>query len=403
MYIIKRKILFWYLLRELISPFVLGLVVFTFILLMNKILKLVEMLINKGISLSEVIQLLWYLLPSFLVLTVPISILLAVLICLGKFSGDAELVAMKASGISLYQMLPPFAVLCIAGFFLTNLLTLYLLPKGNYAFRKNLVAFAKKHSEANLEEGIFIDYFKGVVLYINSFDKEENRINGIFLSDRRDPQIPTVIAAAHAVILADKDNTNILFKLENGSLHRFDQRTRNYQYALFNTYDMNIQLAGIEDDDFKIKYKEMDIGSLWRLSDERKRNNMSAININVEIQKRLSFPFACLVFGLLGVSLGSYWHRGGKSHGFVYSLFIVFLYYLLLNVGENLAKGGFLFAFMGIWLPNVLLGGIGCYLFFKVAREQPLPLGFFEKAAGFIDPALQYIKDYRQRKKHGRH
>jgi lipopolysaccharide export system permease protein len=398
----KRKILFWYTFRELAGPFALGLLVFTFILLMNKLLKLVEMLINKGISLSEVGLLIWYLLPSFLVLTVPISILLALLICLGKFSGDAELIAMKASGVSLYQLLPPFAVLCIAGFFVTNLLTLYLLPNGNYAFRKGIVDFAKKHSEANLEEGVFIDYFEGIVLYINSFDREENRINGIFLSDRRDAQIPTIIAAEHAVIFADKDNSNILFKLENGSLHRFDQRTRSYQYALFNAYDMNIQLAGMEDEDFKIKYKEMDIGSLWKLSDERKKNNKSAVNINVEIHKRLSFPFACIVFGLLGVSLGCSWHRGGKSYGFLYSLIVVFLYYLLLNIGENLAKSGFLFAFMGVWLPNIMLGSIGLYLFYKVAREEPLPLGIFEKTAGLVSPALQRIKDYRQNRRHGR-
>jgi lipopolysaccharide export system permease protein len=371
----KPKILHRYIFYELIGPFVLGLLIFTFVLLMNKILRLVDLLINKGVSLGEVCTLIWYLMPSFLVLTLPMAILLAILIALGKFSSDAELMAMKASGVSLYQMLPPFVVLCIAGFLVTNTLTLYLLPKGNYAFRTELFDIARKHSEANLEEGVFIDTFDGFVLYINAFDKEESKVHGLFLIDKRDPKQQTVIVAQKAVIIADQNNTNIFFKLEQGTIHRFDPKSLNYQYALFNNYDMNIPLQDVDDDEeFKIKYKEMDIQSLWSLSRERSEKQISAININVEIQKRLAFPFACLVFGILGVAVGSFWRRGGRSYGFILSIGIVFVYYICMNLGENLAKSGMALTFIGIWLPNFLLGGIGLYIFFKVAREKPLPL-----------------------------
>lgn len=372
---IKPKILHTYIFYELAGPFCLGLLVFTFVLLMNKILRLVDLLINKGVSLGEVFTLIWYLMPSFLVLTLPMAILLAILIALGKFSADAELMAMKASGVSLYQMLPPFAVLCIAGFVVTNALTLYLLPKGNYAFRNELVDIARKHSEATLEEGVFVDTFDGFVLYINSFDKEESKVHGIFLIDKRDPKLQTVIVAQQAVIIADQNNANIFFKLDQGTIHRFDPKTLNYQYALFNNYDMNIPLQDMDDDEkFKIKYKEMDTGALWALARERREKNISALSINVEIQKRLAFPFACLVFGILGVAVGSFWRRGGRSYGFILSLVIVFLYYICMNLGENLAKSDQALTFIGIWLPNFLLGGIGLYVFFKVAREKPLPL-----------------------------
>jgi lipopolysaccharide export system permease protein len=371
----KPKILHSYIFYELAGPFFLGLFVFTFVLLMNKILRLVDLLINKGVSLGEVFTLIWYLMPSFLVLTLPMAILLAILIALGKFSSDAELMAMKASGISLYQMLPPFAALCLAGFLVTNALTLYLLPKGNYAFRTELVDIARKHSDANLEEGVFIDTFDGFVLYINSFDKNENKVHGIFLIDKRDPKLQTVIVAQRADIIADQNNTNIFFKLDQGTIHRFDPKSLNYQYALFNNYDMNIPLQDVDDDqEFKIKYKEMDVRALWRLSRERSDKNLSAININVEIQKRLAFPFACLVFGILGVGVGSFWRRGGRSYGFILSLVIVFLYYICMNLGENLARTGVGLTVIGIWLPNFLLGGIGLYVFFKVAREKPLPV-----------------------------
>lgn len=396
----KPKILHKYIFYELAGPFFLGLLVFTFVLLMNKILRLVDLLINKGVSLGEVCTLIWYLLPSFLVLTLPMSILLAILIALGKFSSDAELMAMKASGVSLYQMLPPFVLLCVAGFLFTNALTLYFLPKGNYAFRTELIDIARKHSEANVEEGIFIDTFDGFVLYINSFDKEDNKVHGIFLIDKRDPKQQTVIVAQQAVIIADQNNTNIFFKLADGTIHRFDPKSLNYEYALFNNYDMNVPLQDVDDDEvFKIKYKEMDIRALWNLSRERSEKQISAININVEIQKRLAFPFACLVFGILGVSVGSFWRRGGRSYGFIISIVIVFLYYICLNLGENLARSGMALTFIGIWLPNFLLGGIGLYVFFKVAREKPLPLLVWidRTIVPELETALQWIKRKRGR------
>ena len=92
----------------------------------------------------------------------------------------------------------------------------------------------------------------------------------------------------------------------------------------------------------------------------------------------------------MGLSLGTYWRRGGKSYGFVLSLLIVFLYYFFLNFGETLAKRGIVFAFMGMWLPNVVLGLLGIYLFKRVAREQPLP--FLEAGTHLFLPVIEKIK-----------
>jgi lipopolysaccharide export system permease protein len=392
---INPKILHRYIFSELAGPFALGLFVFTFLLLMQKIMPLVDMLVNKGVTFGEVSSLIWYLLPSFLVLTLPMSILLAILISLGKFSSDAELMAMKASGVSLYQMLPPFVLLCVAGFFFTNALTLYLLPKGNYAFRTELVNIAKKHSDTDLEAGIFIDNFEGFVLYINSFDKDDNKVHGIFIIDKRDPKQQTIIVGNTATIFADQNDTTILFKLENGTIHRFDPKSLNYQYALFNNYDMNVPLQDINDEgDFKLKYKEMDFSALWNLSGERRAKKLSDVAVNMEMSKRLAFPFACLVFGILGVSVGSFWRRGGRSYGFILSIVIVFCYYLLLSMGENLAKTGWAFAFTGVWLPNILLGTAGTYLFFKASREKPLPAQMWidRRLAPAIGAVVQWLK-----------
>lgn len=382
----KNKIIFRYIISEMLSPFALGLLIFTFILLMNKILKLMDMVINKGVGFGEVSSLILFLLPSLLVLTIPMSILLAILITLGKFSADSEIIAMKASGISLYQLLPPFAVFCILGFVVTNILTLYLLPKGNSSFKTHLIELAKKHSAAALEEGIFNDVLDGVVIYINKYKRREKRINGILVSDRRDPQLPTLIVAEYAEIFSDPEKTGLTFKLSQGSLHRLDRKSMSYQYALFSEYEMSLRFeeSGKER---KVKYREMSTSDLFKLAAERRKIKDPSSKINSEIHRRFAFPFACFVFGLLGLSLGVYWKRGGRSYGFIISIIIVFFYYVFLNIGENLSKSG-----IGIWMPNVILGALGIYLFRKAAAEKPLPL--LGSLAGYIDPLVAQTKNW---------
>jgi lipopolysaccharide export system permease protein len=395
--VIKRKIFFQYIFKELLSPFVLGVLIFTFILLMNKILKLMDMVINKGIGIGEVGTLILYLLPSLLVLTVPMSILLAILIVLGKLSADSEIIAMKSSGISLFQMLPPFAAFCVIGFVLTNILTLNLLPRGNQALRNRLIDLAQTHALANLEERVFSDIIDDMVIYIDRFDTEQQMINGILISDRRDPQTPILMVGENAVILSEPENKSLLIRLFNGSLHRQERGSGSYQYAVFGTYEMSIPLKGLDEKKAKIKNRERSLSALLKGSADSKTSPRDSIRMKVEIHQRFAFPFACLVFGLLGVPLGIYWRRGGRAYGFMLSIVIVFLYYLFLSIGESLAKSRVLLPSLGMWMPNVVLGALGIYLFRKAAREAEIPL--LQVAAAYILSAVNRIKARAGKKK----
>ncbi len=324
-----------------------------------------DLIVNKGVGISEVAALIAYLLPSFLVLTIPMSVLLAILIALGRFSADSEVVAMKASGISLFQMIPPFMVFCFIGFLFTNVLTLSLLPRGNAALKQQLVAFAKKNTTAGMEAGVFKDTFKDVVFYFNDYDRKKNLIKGIFISDKRDSKRPSEISGEKAKLFFIEDNSKILLRIFNGSLHSLNKTSGDYQYLLFKSYELEVNLD-LPQKKRRIKYREMGLFDLVRALKEKK----ASPKIGIEIQQRLAFPFACLVFGILGLPLGVYWRRGGKAYGFVLSILIVFSYYILLSFGENLAKNGYVSAFVGIWLPNVVFGVFGIFLFRKTAREE---------------------------------
>ena len=371
---IPRRTLYTHITKELMSPFILGLLIFTFILLTNRILKLMDLVVNKGVGLDEVIKLIMYLLPSFFMLTIPMSVLLAILITLGRLSADGELIAMKASGISLYQILPPFIALCVTGFLLTNMLSLLLLPQGNRAFRNQLFSLSKRHSEANLQERIFNDDFEGLIIYINEIPGQGKHMQGIVISDKRETEVPSLIIGEEGMIISDQNERKVTLRLFNGSIHRAANDSLTYQKAIFKTYDMNLQLSNEEsENDTEIKYSEQSIAALLKLITERSKENKSLIKIQTEIHKRFAFPFACVVLGLVGIPFGAYRRKGTRSYGFVLCIIILFLYYVFLNFGETMAKRGILYPALGIWLPNVVLGIMGCYLLSVVGREKPIP------------------------------
>jgi lipopolysaccharide export system permease protein len=333
-----------------------------------------DLVINKGVGLDEVIKLIVYLLPSFLILTIPMSLLLAILITLGRLAADGELIAMRASGVSLYQILAPFLALCVVGFIITNLVTLFLLPEGNRAFRSHLFNLSKKHSEANLQERIFNDDFEGLIIYINEIPGKGQHMKGILISDKRVSAVPSLVIGEEGMIISDQDSLKVTLRLFNGSIHRTARDSVAYQKATFDTYDMNLALSGDESEqESEISYRDMGITNLIKLINEREKANKSSVRIQTEFHKRFSIPFACMVVGLMGIPVGAYRKKGSRSYGFVLCMIVLFLYYLLLNIGESMAKRGILPPFWGMWMPNIILGILGIYFLRVVGREYPLP------------------------------
>ncbi|MBM4311295.1 MAG: LPS export ABC transporter permease LptF [Deltaproteobacteria bacterium] len=378
-----------YIFKELISPFLLALLVFSSVAMMAKLIDLMDMVINKGLAPGQVLLLVLYVMPSLLVYTVPMSVVLAVLIALGRLSADAEIIALKASGISLYQMLPPFAVVCLTGFVITALCSISLEPLGRRAFRGHVENVGAQHIAAGLQGGVFNNTLDGLVIYVQEFDPDSLQVKNIMISDRRDLSQPVLIVAARGIILSDQNNLQLLFKLYDGSIHRTDAAQK-YEYAVFTTYQMRLLLADIAGAENKpLKQKELGLHSLFEQARDRKSQGLAFLRETTEIHKRFALPFACLVFGLLGLSLGVYLRRGGRAGGFMLSLVIVTLYYLLLSLGEEISKGGFVHPAIGMWMPNGVMGALAIYLFYTTVHEKPYPFGrvYTKKIAPFFTEA----------------
>jgi len=363
-----------YVAQEVLFPFIMTLFVLTFVLLMGRILQLMDLMINKGVNFFDISKLIMYLLPSFLLITVPISLLISILIGLGRLSADNEIIVLKSSGISLYRLFVPVAAISVFAFIITVGMGSYFVPFGNFATRNLLFTIAKQQASIGIKEKVFNDAFKGLVLYADAIPVHGQYMEGVFISDNRISEEPTIIVAQKGFLISNPASMTVTLRLKNGSTHTVDPSFRSYRKMDFGSYDINLDLstpmaAGAKE--LRKKSSEMKLRELVR---ELKKPGIGAKQLRefaMELHKKFAIPFSCLVFAILGIPLGIGQHRSGKSRGFTIGLVVVTIYYVLQLTGDALGENGTIPPVVGTWAPNAILGVIGIYLFIRAAQEKP--------------------------------
>jgi lipopolysaccharide export system permease protein len=371
-----RRTINLYLLRELLPSFSLGLAGFTFVLLTGRILQLTELFVNKGIPLSFILKFLYCLLPSFLVLTIPMATLLSVLTAFHRLSSDNEMTALKASGVSLYQLIGPVLGFAFAAYLATSFLSLESVPQANAASRSLLFEMARSRAYVGVRERVFNDDFDGIVLYVDQIKPRSFQWDGVFVSDARNPSKVNTIVAQEGEILSDPEKLTVTLRLRNGSIHRLGDEPDSYQKIDFKTYDLRLDLK-TELRSQKAKTKnlaDMSLHELGKTLALLRSHNADTKPLWIKIHEKFSIPFACLVFGILGIPLGLQYRsaRAGRSRGFSYAIGVILVYYLLTNAGTSLAERGVILLEVGMWGPNAIFLAAGIYLLIKAANESPV-------------------------------
>ena len=365
-----------YFLREVTVPFLFGIGVFTFILLIARMLKLVELVVNRGVPIVEIGKLFAYILPTFLEVTVPMALLLAVLLAVGRLSADSEIVALRTSGISLYQMMVPLAAFTLAVYGLNTFLAIYARPWGNAHLKAGLYEIAKTRASAGLRERVFNDDFSGLVIYVEHIQPPGDQLGAVLIADSRDPNQRNTVLAKRGFIVSNEETHTVTLRLLDGSIHTFMPGERSYHKTDFTVYDVTLNLAAAlaKFSQREKEPEEMTIPELRAAIAERQRAGKTASGELVELHRKFSVPFACIVFGLIGIPLGIRPARAVRSRGFSVSLVVIFLYYLLLTTGEALAQKRGVPPLVALWAPNgvFILFGLGLFVF--AARERPLAL-----------------------------
>ena len=366
---------------------------FTFILLTARILKLVELLVTRGVPLFQIGKLFALILPTFLEMTVPMALLLGILVGLSGLSNDKEILALKASGISPYQVFWPIGMVALFVSLLTLLTTTLVRPAANLELKKELYNIAKSRVATALKENIFNSDFPNVLIYVEEVIPPGNTSQGVLIVDRRDPTRETVIFGKVALFLSNEETATLSLKLFDGVIHEKEKNQPVFSQTHFNVYHFNLDL----EQTFNLFKKqkrdpsEMSLRQLGETIRSKQAQGLNAIHEIMDLHQRFSFPFAPLVFSLLGVALVLMPTpaRQGRFWGLVSCLFWLLLYYALLTTGKALGEREMLPPLLALWLPNILVGLVAVYFFIKALRESP-PLfqGVLQRLSLFIIRSL---------------
>ena len=364
----KHGIINRYLMREITGIFVLGLTIFTLVLLMGRMVKLMEMVVANGVPLAEVLRLIVLLLPSFLVLTIPMAFLLAVLLAFGRLSSDNEITVLKASGLSLGALLPPVLLTAGAAALLTLFISVEAVPWGNTGFKQMTMDVARKYAASAIRERIFRDDLPNIVLYVDQYDEARRTMQRVMIQDSRDAERPLTIFAKSGLISSD-DGTGVLrILLKNGTIHT--QQKDDYRLISFGEYLLTAESGRST----PLVRTEMDlgIGELRSGIASSKVSPQTRLKMATELHSRFAFPFATFVFAILALPLGLSNRRSGKGSGFTISILILLVYYVLLSFLRTLAEKGGISPVLAVWLPNLIFLSIGLLLLRLASQEMTI-------------------------------
>ena len=376
--IVKRTTLTRYLIAEILPPFFLGLLTFTFILLIARILKLVELIVTRGIPLTQIGRLFALILPTFLELTVPMAFLLAILLGLGRLSSDQELLALKSSGVSPAQILLPLIFVAANVSVLTLLLTSWVRPAAQSGLKNELYDIAKSRIGTALREKVFNDDFPNILIYVEEIIPPGNVAQGILIIDKRDSTRDNIILGKVGLINTEEQTHALSLRLFDGSIYERDRARSDFSQTNFNIYDFKLDLDELIGP-AKMKDagpKEISLTRLLETIDEKQAAGIIARPELMEFHQRIAFSFAPIVFCLLGVSLSLLprTSRANRSWGVALCIVWLVIYYALLSFGKALGDRGAFHPFVALWFPNIVIGVISLHLFRKALYESPLLL-----------------------------
>ena len=397
-----------YLFREWFYFFILCLGAFTGVLFTLRVLNFSALIINKGVDTSQIALVFLSIVPTFLEFAIPLSALLGVMLAGARLSGDSELVILRASGISIYQLLFPLAIFSSFVFILSLAVSFILKPWGHQTLSDALFDIARTKSTAGLEAGTF-NRIGALTLYAEKINKKGN-LTAVMIDDRRGVDERKVIFAEKGQILSRSATRTIIFSLQNGSIH--EMVGGNYVATQFVTNSLVLGSDELYNPDAKLRGstpRELTISELRLATVQlsaadalmeregktilpidsfdpsiQKHFTESAISsaqltkrrrrLQVEIDQRYSMPFATAILTLLALPLGIHPPRAQRSWGVGLSVVVgiaVFVsYYGLLSLGLTLVESDLVSSSVGVWIPNVATAAIAFWLIHQVGSER---------------------------------
>jgi len=364
--------LYRYITNEIWPTFLTSLLVFIFIMVAARMLSITELIVTRGVGIFQVLGMVFYLLPDILTFALPAVTLMAVLAAFLRLSADSEIIALKSSGISLYQMLPPVVGFAFAVFLMGLGISLFAAPWGNRAFKDLLFSIAESRADLGIKERVFCEPFDNLVFYVNSFSRQEKVLKDVFVVDKRDETVTNTIVAKEGRIIGQPDQRVIAIYFKKGTIFVVEKNMSAARTIQFNTYSLSIGLKDVMTN-LASRQKAPHELSVRRLIKEIKaapKGDPLRSRMMRELLEKISIPLSVWFMGIIGVALGSQMRARGRSAGIGVSLAIFAVYYICLMIVRSICSSGSVPPVIGIWLPDLFLVAAAIYLLRRAADER---------------------------------
>ena len=393
------KIISRYILVEAFTYFLVCLFAFTGVLFIARILRFTSLIVNKGVDATQIAWVFAAIIPTFLEVALPMSVLLGVMMAFGRLSGDSEIVVMRASGISLRQLIRPVVIFGLLAMALCFFVTIVLSPKGHQVLADSLFQIARSKSTAGLEDGMF-NKLGRITLYADSVKHQTGQLSNVLIDDRRDATRRQIIFAQHGKIVSNPKTRTISILLNDGAIHEVVEGR--YGVTDFTTNRLNINPDEMYNPEAKKGSKnvrEMSMAELRehmavtaealqrasaedaadidgeKLSDVEK----GLIKTHVEYGRRFAMPVAAFLLALIAMPLGIQPPRAQRTWGVTLSItlaMLIFVFYFgLMSIGLTFAENGSWPPMAGLWLPNAAVAVLTALTLWQMGTERWQSIG----------------------------
>ena len=362
------RILSRYILREVLSHTLLGGALFTFVLFIRDLGRILELVVRGSASLLDVSRVILYTLPSTLILTIPMAVLVGILLGLSRLAADSEITAMRAAGFGVLNFVRVVSVAAGLAVLLGLWNSLYVAPRAATALLRLENDLKTSQASFEVQPRVFYEDFRNYVLYVQDASVAQGAAlwKHVFLADLSQPASPYVTTAQQAIVQNGPKGV-LRLHFEDGSRHEISSKDSN-QYDVTTFMEADTPIQGTPQDDIRLTRTETPLLALSPVELLQRSRAPSGRQYSIELQKRFSYPAACIVLMLVGTPLGLASRRGGKSSGFVLTVLLVFVYYFFSSVGVALAKQGKVSAVLGVWGANIVFTLFGLLLLWRMAR-----------------------------------
>jgi lipopolysaccharide export system permease protein len=363
---------------ETAPSFLVNLLVFTFILLMARVMSLTDLVVGKGVEARVIFRVFALILPKMLSMSIPMAALLASLTTFLRMSADSEITVLRASGVSVFQLLPPIVAFGLAAAVLTGVFNVWLTPMANTRFRDEIMALAKARADLAIKEQVFVREFPGLTIYVGQLPAHSETMANIVINDRRSPGENTLVVARTGLLDVDLNQQLLLFRLYDGVIDRVFQDRHSVDSIFFDTYELKIS-PGSEFDssgDLALGRSETPTGQLRAEAARRAAvGHPSARIFLLEWHRRFSFAVAALLMAIAGVPLGASFRAQGRNFGLVVGLGVFVVYYAIFSLGWTLGETGRVGPALAVWAPVFVVLVLVAWLLKGVNNLRPVDPG----------------------------